>query len=853
VTGLHLQIMGPLRVWRDDVEIDLGPRQQRCLLAVLLARAGHPVSMSDLIASIWGFTAPPSAVNVIHKYVGALRRLLEPELALRTPGSYLLRTAGGYRLAAGPETLDLAAFRDLAAAGRAAADRAAADLAATDLAGADLASAGRTGAGADLAATDLAGAGADLADTGRTGAGEALEYFAAALRLCRGPAGESLADSVGAAATFAAIDSEFFDTAIAAADVAVRLRRPAPVLAPLRLAAAMGPLNELVHARLITLLALAGHPAEALATYRAIRERLADDLGIDPGHTLDEAHRRVLTGDRPSGLEIPHLVRPAQLPPDLPSFAGRVAETAALDTLVGQPGRTAPLIVALDGMGGVGKSTLAVHVAHRHAARFTDGQLYLNLRGDLDDDENLLAGDALAALLYALGVPAAQIPGTFDTRVGAYRSLTAGRRILVLLDNVHDPAQVRPLLPNSAASLVLLTSRRPLVGLAAFDGAHLLRIEVPDLASAQELLRRRLSGSPAGHRRDLLLHRTTEQAQGLLSNHPAGPLPHHPTGQARGPLPHHFTAQGRDHLPTGGATGQQAVVDEIIELCGRLPLALAILAARLTARPTLSLESVAADLRDSGRRLEVFPAGTGAPDPRTAFAWSYRQLSDGAARLFRLLSVGLNAGITAAACAGLSGVDPAQTRAELEELVQAALIDEHDDGRLTFHVLVKAYAEELLRDVDGPAERRAAVGRLLQHYLHSSRNAQAMLSPDPTPATAEPVTPEAVATEAGALETGTAEAGAAGVGAAGVRAKWPVTGEQAAAWFAGHRPELIEAVRLAVDIGDLATARLLAESMRPYLESAGHLDDWQDLVRYVRVSLQSRPNAATGSSTAPSA
>jgi DNA-binding SARP family transcriptional activator len=755
---LRLRIMGPLRVWRDGEEIDdLGPRQQRCLLAVLLARAGHPVSMSDLISSIWGFTAPPSAVNVIHKYVGALRRLLEPELGLRTPGSYLLRIAGGYRLAAGPETLDLAAFRDLAAAGRAC-------------------------------------AGAERWD-------EALDRYGEALRLCRGPAGDAPADSVGAAATFAAVDGEFLDAVVEAADVAVRLRRPAPVLAPLRLAATMGPLNELVHARLITALAMAGHPAESLATYRAIRQRLADDLGIDPGHTLDEAHRRVLTRAGPSSPEIPHLVRPAQLPPDLPSFAGRVPETAALDELVTQPGRTAPLIVALDGMGGVGKSTLAVHVAHRHAARFADGQLYLDLRGDLDDDENLLAGDALAALLYALGVPTAQMPATFDARVGAYRSLTAGRRILVLLDNVHDPAQVRPLLPNSAASLVLLTSRRPLLGLAAFDGAHLLRIEVPDLASAQELLHRRLSTGPAGH---------------LLSHHPAlsprSARSQRPAEQNRGLLPH-------------GADGQHPVVDEIIELCGRLPLALAILAARLTARPGLSLESVAADLRDSGRRLAVFPAGTGAPDPRSAFAWSYRQLSEGAARLFRLLSVSLNAGITAAACAGLSGGDPAQTRAELEELVQAALIDEHGDGRLTFHVLVKAYAEELLHSVDGPAERRAALDRLLQHYLHSSIKAQAMLSPDHTTAAAEPVTD-------------------------GV---WPVTGEQAEAWFAGHRPELIEAVRLAADLGDGVTARSLAASMRPYLESAGHLEDWQDAVRYVRMSLQSRPNAATGSSTAPSA
>ncbi|MEU4157780.1 BTAD domain-containing putative transcriptional regulator [Actinoplanes sp. NPDC026670] len=771
--GPRLQIMGPLRVWRDGVELDdLGPRQQRCLLAVLLARAGHPVSMSDLMASIWGFDAPPSAVNVIHKYVGALRRLLEPELALRTPGSYLLRGTSGYRFAAGPETLDLAEFRDLVAAGRAA--------------------------------------------TGTPE--EALERYAAALRLGRGPAGETLADSVGAAAAFAAIDGEFVEAAVAAADIAIRLRRPETVLAPLRLAAAMGPLNELAHARLITTLAMAGHPAEALATYRAIRERLAEDLGIDPGPTLDDAHRQVL--GRETTLPA---VRPAQLPPDLPTFAGRGSELAALDALVGamsRDGRTAPLIVALDGMGGVGKSALAVHAAHRHAARFDDGQLYLDLRGDQDDD--VLAGDALAALLYALGMPPARMPGTFDARLGAYRSLTAGRRFLVLLDNVHDPAQVRPLLPNSAASLVLLTSRRPLLGLAAFDGADLLHVEVPDPASARELLRRRL---PAG---------------------------------ATGPA-----------------------VDEIIELCGRLPLALAILAARLTARPALSLESVAADLRDSARRLAVFPAGTGTPDPRSAFAWSYRQLGPGAARLFRLLSVSLSAGITEAACISLSGGGPAPTRAELEELSGSALIDEHPDGRFTCHVLVRAYAEELLHTIDGPTERRAATTRLLQHYLRAGLAAQAaLLTATPTPpavahaGNASPTTapsdglrsrpangrPPAVAhppigTPITAPSDGSRSRPANGRPPAVAHPPFdpPITapsdGSRAgAAWLAEHRLELVEAVRVAADLGDHDTARNLAGTLR-------HVDatDWAEAERYVRVAGQSRPSAAGTSSTAPSA
>ncbi|WP_436531834.1 BTAD domain-containing putative transcriptional regulator [Actinoplanes sp. HUAS TT8] len=504
---LRLQVMGPLRVWRDGAEVDAGPRQQRALLALLLARDGAPVGMSDLIALVWGPGAPPSAVNVVHKYVGTLRRLLEPDLPVRVPGAYLHSGTSGYRLTAGPDVLDLAEFRAGVAAARAAEQPE-----------------------------------------------QALKHYAEALPLCHGLSGDALADSVGASATFAAVDSEFYDAVVAASDLAVRLRRPAPVLAPLRLAAEMNPLHEPVHAGLITALAMAGQQAEALAVYRTIRARLADDLGIDPGQSLADAHRRVLTQDvpRPAVDARPPLT-PAQLPPDLPVFVGRAPELAALGDLVeGMADRSAPLIVALDGMGGVGKSTLATHFAHRYADRFPDGQLYLDLQADRGDDD-VRAGDALRSLLYGLGVPAAQVPDTFDARVGAYRSRTAGRRIVVFLDNVRDPAQVRPLLPSSPESLVLLTSRRPLLGLAAFDGAHLLRLDLPDRSTAEQLLERRLTGR----------------------------------------------------------TADTAVVDEIIESCGRLPLALAILAARLTARPALSLEAVAADLRDGARRLQVLAAGDG--------------------------------------------------------------------------------------------------------------------------------------------------------------------------------------------------------------------------------------------------
>nr|WTA65713.1 winged helix-turn-helix domain-containing protein [Micromonospora sp. NBC_00855] len=716
--------MGPLRLWRGEAELDAGPRQQRGLLALLLARAGQPVSTSDLTGLIWGPDSPASSVNVIHKYVGALRRLLEPDLPPRAAGSYLLRHGNGYRFAAGPETLDLIAFRRHVSAAK--------------------------------------------SSLGQDRPTEALDHYLNALELCHGSAGDSLIDSTAAAATFAGIDSEFFDAAVATAAVAVRVCQPARVLAPLRLAAEMDRLNEPVHACLVTTLATAGQQAEALAVYGAIRARLDDELGIDPGHKLQDAQRRTLTqaGMPPSGDPNPipgasrptPLVRPAQLPPDLPVFVGRSSELTILSDLVTgmrTAVRTSPLVVAMNGMGGVGKSTLAVHFAHRVAGEFSDGQLYLDLQGHLGEGESRSADGALRLLLHAVGVPASDVPDTFDARIGTYRSMTAGKRILILLDNVRDASQVRPLLPNSAESLVIVTSRRSLIGLAAFDGAHPLSVDLPDLPTARRLLERRLASLPS--------------------------------------------------QPAGGTAGVE-IVDEIIELCGRLPLALTILAARVTVRPRLSLASVAAELRDGARRLGAFPGGGGLSDPRTAFSWSYRQLGPGAARLFRLLSVALVPGVTAAACVSLCDRNPDDIRAELAELIEAALVTEHEDGRLTSHVLVRTYAEELLQAEEPAAERRAAISRLLQYYLHSSFHAQVVLEPNRTPIEPPPPLP-------------------------GVVAEQPETHDEAIAWFASQREVLKEAVRLAADVGYGIVPWQLGITMQQYLQWAGYFQDWEDVMR----------------------
>ncbi|MEU1606680.1 ATP-binding protein [Micromonospora matsumotoense] len=309
--ALRLQILGPLRAWRDGVELDPGPRQRAYLLALLLARAGGPVSATELIDLVWGDDAPATALNVIHKYVGALRRLLEPELPPRAVGSYLHRHPTGYRLSASAQMLDLIAFREHVVAG-------------------DAHRAGGRGVAA-------------------------LDAYLRALALWRGPAGAGHVHRPGAVALFAALDGEFLAAAIAAADLAAPLGQPHHVLAPLRLAATMAPLHEPVQASLVTALAAAGQQAQALAVFRAVRTDLAEQLGVDPGPALGQAYHRALG---PASTRSAPPVAPAPPAPTGGGLVGRAGELAALRhaTTAALTGGTA--LVVVQGEPGVGKTRL---------------------------------------------------------------------------------------------------------------------------------------------------------------------------------------------------------------------------------------------------------------------------------------------------------------------------------------------------------------------------------------------------------------------------------------------------------------------------------------------------------------
>ena len=707
--SVRFRVLGPVRAWRGPAELDLGPHQQRAMTALLVVRANQLVPVDDLIELLWEQDPPGSAVNVIHKYIGAIRRLLEPGLAARTSGRWLTRHGGAYRLAADEDTSDLIAFRRMAA--------------------------------------DARSAHADDRP------GDALDHLVAALTLRRGACGEGLELYGRHRDYFTTVDQEFVSAVVEAADAALASAQPLRMLPLLRQVAVGEPLNESLQARLMLMLAATGQQAHALQHYQAVRERLGDELGVDPGPEMRAAYSRVLRQEFPvaaygnqSSAAVAAGFPPAQLPADLSTFAGRESALSRVAQML-SPGGARPTVAvcAVDGMAGIGKTTFAIHWAHRIAGHFPDGQLYLDLRGFDATDSATAPSDALHTLLYPLGVPAGHIPDGLDTRAGMYRSILAGKRVLIVLDNARDVRQIRPLLPGSQGCLVIATSRNPLTGLAMTDGARLLTLNLLSSATARQALERRLG--------------------------------------------------------VGRVEAEPEATEEIIRLCGRLPLALAIVSARAAAHPGFTLASIAADLRRSQGRLDAFGTAGVAADARTVFSWSYHHLSPQAGRLFRLLSVQPGADITARASASLLGVPPDETGQLIAELTNTSLLTEHRPGRYSCHDLIRAYATELAEGTDSRAERHQALARLLSHYLHSSYAAQVALTPHPAPIAPDPPLP-------------------------GVTPEQFSGHESAMSWFAAERRVLNASVRLAAGSDFGFPAWQLALTMRQFYQWRGFYHDW---------------------------
>ncbi len=691
---MEFRLLGPVEAISDAGHaLDIGPPQRRAVVAVLAVDAGRTVTMEALIDRVWGEDPPPLARRALHAHVSRIRRVLQPPVRL-------VRHTGGYRLDADPDLVDVQRFRR-------------------------------------------------LVET----AGDRAEPLREALGLWRG---EPLTGLSGqwAERTRLAWARQRLDAVLAWARAELAVGNPAPVVATLSELIGEHPLLEPLAAALMTALHAAGLSPQALELYTATRDGLVRELGAEPGPELRQAHQAVLRGEappRPSGKaparpgsQTPARPRdgrapPAQLPGDPRGFSGRQAQ---LDTLDTYPTGSA---VVLSGTAGVGKTSLAVHWAHRVRDRYPDGQIFLNLRGFGADGRAMDPAEALRAFFDALHVALPRIPSGIAAQAALLRTLLADRRMLIVLDNARDAGQVRPLLPGAPGCTVIVTSRNPLTGLAVADGAHLLTL---DLLTPFES-------------RQLLAHR----------------------------------------LGLGRVAGQPEAVAHIIDRCARLPLALAVVAARAAANPLLTLASLAGELHGMQARLDALAGDDPATDVRAVLSWSYHALTPAAARLFRLLGLHPGPDVSAAATAGLAGLPLRRCRLLLAELARAHLIAERLPGRYELHDLLRAYAQQLALDTDPAGERHAATWRLLDHYLRTAAGADCLLYPAREAITLAPQ-------------------------AAGVDPESLSNREDAVDWFTLEHRVLVAAVERASAEGLDEHCWQLAWMLWIFLDHQGHWDDF---------------------------
>ncbi|MEU1286824.1 BTAD domain-containing putative transcriptional regulator [Kitasatospora sp. NPDC005856] len=605
--GLRFSVLGPLRGWRDGGELALGSPQQRSLLLALLLRAGRPVSTGQLVDDLWGEEPPAKPSAVIRTYVHRLRRVLGPAAPTTL--------SGGYLLALDPGALDTHRVEELLDEARELrADGEHAHAATT------LRSALALWQGEPM--TALPG---PYAERQR---GEWAERRVTVLESCleaeveAGPSGEAVAEL----------------TAVVAEH----------------------PLRERFSELLMLALYGTGRQAEALGVYRTADRRLREQLGVSAGPGLRELQRRILVADaglvdaprpRPAAARPPHqvrppyraAVRPTQVPADLADFTGREAQTEALRTVLVAP-HTVP-VAAVSGLGGVGKTALAVHVAHALAADFPDGQLYLDLYGA--DGRPTRPEEAVGAFLRSLGVPADALAPGLAERSAQFRSLLSGRRVLVVLDNARDAEQIRPLLPGRPGCAVLVTSR---ARLGSLPNAH-----VVELAAF-----------------------APQEALGLLGR-----------------------VIGGQRL-----RAEERTAAELVRLCGHLPLAVRILAARLACRPGWSMDRLLDKLSGDARRLDVLRAGDLAVEP--AFRFGYDQLTPEQARAFRLLAVPEVPDLSPGAVAAVLGLPERDAEELAESLVDCSMLETAPPDRYRYHDLLRAFAQQLApepaADPKGPAE-----------------------------------------------------------------------------------------------------------------------------------------------------
>jgi DNA-binding SARP family transcriptional activator/tetratricopeptide (TPR) repeat protein len=708
---------GVARPGQGGRQVDPGPPRQRCVLAALLVDAGRLVTWETLIDRVWGDAAPIGARHSLYSHIARIRNVLA-RMAVSGARPRLVRQSGGYRLDVDPDSVDVQLFQGLV---------------------------GR--------AHRL-----DRADPAKAA------LLREALELWRGEPLVGL-DGSWVKRTRAAWRRQHLDATVAWARAELGTGHPDVVIGPLTDLVKEHPLVEPAVVLLMRALSATGRDGEALECHARTRRRLIEELGAEPGAELCGVHQAILRGELSVSAPGPPLaVTPRQLPLSARGFVGRAAELARLDEMLdemlddeaGQPG--AVVIATLSGMAGVGKSALAVHWAHRVADRFPDGQLYVNLR-DFDSGG---PAEALHGFLDALGVPPHRIPAHTQARIVAYRSVTAGRKVLILLDNARDVDQVRPLLPGGPGCLVVVTSHDQLSGLTAAEGAYPIT----------------LAPLPAAEARRLLAYR----------------------------------------VGAGRVAAEADAVDEIISRCGRLPVALAVVAARAATHPQFPLATIAKELRDAGAILDVLGAGDPTIDLRAVFSCSYRTLRPATASLFRLLALHPGPQISTPAAASLAGCTTDQVRPLLAELARAHLTTEHLPGRFTVHDLLRALATELVHTLDTDTGRRAAIRRILDHYLLTAHAADALLEPH-----RDAITPAAAAPGTSPEELGT----------------------QPMDWFGREHAVLLATVDLAVASGMDTHAWQLAWTLSTFHMYRGH---WQLQVATQRIAAAAarRTHSRTG-------
>ena len=800
--------------------------KQRVILATLALRAGQVASYDELAEIVWDGAPPAGARVAIRNYVKRLRQILGLEAGRR-----IVTRDPGYALEAEPGEVDALRFTALCSKGGEAIRH-------------------------DNDAPPGSGPGA-------------WELLGEAIGLWRGNPLVDVPSNVLLTAEVPRLDALRMQAQEWRMDAGLARGLHAELVGELTQLAQDHPWRERFHAQLMLALYRCGRQAEALAAYQRTRRMLVDELGVEPGRELRDLQAGILDADPGLGAPGPALARflpappapepgesgrgtgagppgepgqaggrapatlpgqapageppgrpvaggavsgggaaartrttrvaadrgnppgpvgqgatakagpaaagagpsrpgragaapagqapvvPRQLPAGVAHFAGRTAQLEELrawrDEAASAGGAAKVLVIG--GTAGAGKTALAVHWAHHSAEEFPDGQLYVNLRGFDPSGTPVAPGDALRWFLGAFGVSEEQIPDSVDAQAALYRSVLAGKQVLVILDNARDAAQVRPLLPGSQTCLAVVTSRARLPGLAATEGARLVQLDVLTADEAHELLASRL-----GER----------------------------------------------------ARAEADAAQQLTEACSRLPLALSIVAARVAARPYLPLADLARELADAQGRLEALDAGDPVASIRAVFSWSCEQLSAPAARMFRLLGLHGGPDVTVAAAASLAGVNRGEAAAAVAELADAHLIAEHAPGRYAFHDLLRTYAAYLARTTDSGADRREAVHRVLDHYLHTASAGSQVLNPVRPHITPESPQPGVVPERLGhASET--------------------------LAWFEAERQVLIAAIAQASDGGFDAHAWQLPWAVWLFFDRAGY---WHDQLTIQRTAVE---------------